>query len=220
MNTLRVIAYEIPFTMGYEFIKPINTCVAIDDMVYIYNTLRELIPVGKYEYCIDTVKHAVREGKYDWAYISISENDNVSYSLDDNVLVNDQEVKTFPGDHSPKGKISNRTMIMFNDFLKTANRDNPDMVEALGISLNDGFFRKQLEEIIEGDSVGELSSMEKEIIVRSVFEGRQFIADYVASLMKSNKADRYLDINYFFRRVFNLEVYQYLSYGHIDLEDD
>jgi hypothetical protein len=53
-------------------------------------------------------------------------------------------------------------------------------------------------------------NIDKEIVVRSKVEGQGYVVKYVKNLLLSENYDKYIDINYYFRRLFNLEIYQYV----------
>jgi hypothetical protein len=210
---LKVLAIESPFLISFKMKEAVNACVVKNGDIYIYNTFKELIPVGKYASYIDTIRHAVREGRYEWTDFIILTGNLISKDYDCNILVDNTNVESFSKlKEGGKSKISDKALKLFNLFLRTVNNDNPDMVNTLEISSNDGFFRKEVEEIISVDVVDELSNLDKEIIVCTKFEGSCYIQNYVDNHLKSGKPDRFIDINYFFRRLFNLEVNNYISF--------
>jgi hypothetical protein len=154
----------------------------------------------------------VKEGKYEWTDFYIEEGQIIGRDYDFNILVDGRVIEPFTKlQMQNPGKISDLTLKLFNEFLKTCNKDNRDMVEALKISFQDGFFRKEVDDIVKNDVVKELSNLDKEIIIRTKIEGQRYIVKYVKELLVSDNYDKYIDINYFFRRLFNLEIYQYIS---------
>lgn len=213
MSELKVISVEMPFLISYLPIEPVQACVYKDGKIYIYDKSGNLLAPKEYSQYIDTVEHTIKQGKYEWVDFSIREGQIISRDYDYNILVDDKVVEPFTKleKHKP-GAISNITLKLFNEFLKTCNKDNKDMVEALKISFNDGFFRKEVEEIVKNDELEELSNLDKEIIVRCKIEGQNYIVKYVKKLLNSDNYDKYIDINYFFRRLFNLERYKYISF--------
>lgn len=211
--SIKIIAVEIPFLISYLPVEPIHACALKDDKVYIYDTFGNLIVPKDYQNYIATIEHAVKEGKYEWADLTINEGQIIARDYDYNILVDNNIVDLFEKNKTQKvGTISNLTLKLFNEFLKTCNKDNRDMVEALKISFQDGFFRKEVEEIVKNDSITELSNLDKEIIVRAKAEGEKYIIRYVKMLLGSESYDKYIDINYYFRRLFNLEIYQFISF--------
>jgi hypothetical protein len=206
-----VIAYENRFTLDFKPIKYINTCVLKGTEVYLYNSLQEFIPLGNYHNCIDSISHVIKQGTYAWAFFPICEGDVITFYID-NVMINNEMVEVINRLAPGRNGISNRTLKSFNDFLKLSDKDNPNMVNALGQSLHDGYFRKEVEKIIKDDMIITLSNLDQEIIVRSRIEGRQFVNNYVEKELRSEKVDLYININYFFRRLFNLEVNNYISF--------
>ena len=140
----------------------------------------------------------------------------MSRDFDGNIVIDTNIKETFTRfDVENRSTISNLTLKLFNEFLKTCNKENRDMVEALKISFKDGFFRKEVEDIVKNDELNELSNLDKEIIVRSKIEGQKYIIKYVKELLSSANYDKYIDINYFFRRLFNLEIFNYIEFDKI-----
>lgn len=211
MSNLHVIAVEIPFLISYLPVEPVQACVYKEGKVYIYDTYGNIVSPKEYGSYIDTVEHVIKEGRYEWADITIEEGQIIARDYDYNILVDNKVVEPFTKLQMQKpGSISNLTLKLFNEFLKTANKDNKDMVEALKISFSDSFFRKEVEDIVKNDVIRELSNLDKEIVVRCKVEGQSYIVKYVKKLLSSENYDKFIDINYFFRRLFNLEIYQYL----------
>lgn len=211
MSTLKVIAVEIPFLISFLPVEAVPACVYKDGQVHIYSALGELISPKNYSTYIDTIEHTIKEGRYEWTDFTIEEGQIIGRDYDYNILVDNKIVEPFTKLQTQQpGIISNLTLKLFNEFLKTCNKDNHDMVEALKISFSDGFFRKEVEEIVKNDVITELSNLDKEIIVRTKVEGQGYIVKYVKRLLSSDSYDKYIDINYFFRRIFNLEIYQYI----------
>lgn len=211
LDKLKVIAVEVPFLISYLPVEPVQACVYRDGQVYIYNTSGELLSPKEYPSYIETVEHAIKEGRYEWTDFYIEEGQVIARDYDYNILVENKVIEPFEKLQTQNtGIISNLTLKLFNEFLKTCNKDNKDMVEALKISFQDGFFRKEVEDIVKNDVINELSNLDKEIVVRTKIEGQGYIVKYVKQLLSSDNYDKYIDINYFFRRVFNLEIYQYI----------
>lgn len=213
LSKIKIMAVEIPFLISYLPVEPMHACAYKDGQVYIYDTFGNLAVPKDYKKYISTIEHAIKEGKYEWSDFSIEEGQIIARDYDYNILVDNNIIEPFAKVQSQRqGTISNLTLKLFNEFLKTCNKDNKDMVEALKISFQDGFFRKEVEEIVKNDVITELSNLDKEIVVRSKIEGEKYIIKYVKGLLSSSSYDKYIDINYYFRRLFNLEIYQYISF--------
>lgn len=213
MSKIKIIAVEIPFLISYLPVEPIHACAYKDGQVYIYDTFGNLVAPKDYSKYIATIEHAIKEGKYEWTDFTIDEDQIIARDYDYNILVDNNIIEPFTKVQAQRqGTISNLTLKLFNEFLKTCNKDNKDMVEALKISFQDGFFRKEVEEIVKNDVITELSNLDKEIVVRTKIEGEKYIIKYVKYLLSSESYDKYIDINYYFRRLFNLEVYQYILF--------
>lgn len=213
MSKLHVIAVEIPFLISYLPVEPVQACVFKDGKVYIYDTYGNIVSPKEYGSYIDTIEHVIKEGRYEWTDFIVDEGQIISRDYDYNILVDNKVLEPFSKLQTQNpGIISNMTLKLFNEFLKSANKDNKDMVEALKISFSDGFFRKEVEDIVKNDVIRELSNLDKEILVRCKVEGQIYIVKYVKKLLTSENYDKFIDINYFFRRLFNLEIYQYLLF--------
>ena len=213
LSKIKIIAVEIPFLISYLPVEPIHACAYKDGQVYIYDTFGNLVAPKDYSKYIATIEHAIKEGKYEWTDFTIDEDQIIARDYDYNILVDNNIIEPFTKVQAQRqGTISNLTLKLFNEFLKTCNKDNKDMVEALKISFQDGFFRKEVEEIVKNDVITELSNLDKEIVVRTKIEGEKYIIKYVKYLLSSESYDKYIDINYYFRRLFNLEVYQYILF--------
>lgn len=213
MSELHVIAVEIPFLISYLPVEPVQACVFKEEKVYIYDTYGNTVSPKEYGSYIDTVENVIKEGRYEWTDFVIDEGQIISRDYDYNILIDNKIIEPFTKLQMQKpGMISNMTLKLFNEFLKTANKDNTDMVEALKISFSDGFFRKEVEDIVKNDVIKELTNLDKEILVRCKVEGHKYVVKYVKKLLSSENYDKFIDINYFFRRLFNLEIYQYLSF--------
>lgn len=213
LSKVKIIAVEIPFLISYLPVEPMHACAYKDGKVYVYDTFGNLLAPKDYNTQINVIEHAVKEGKYEFTDFLIEEGQIIARDYDYNILVDSNIIDTFDKDKVQKiSAISNLTLKLFNEFLKTCNKDNKDMVEALKISFQDGFFRKEVEDIVKNDVITELSNLDKEIIVRSKIEGEKYIVKYVKKLLTSESYDKYIDINYYFRRLFNLEIYQYIAF--------
>lgn len=207
---LKVIAVEIPFLISFLPKQPVNAIVTDNYEIYIYSKFQELVSIGSYMSYIETICHRVKEGKYEWVDFTIEEGDCIHKDYGNNIMINNEPIICFLNNGGKK-KISDKFLKLFNNFLKKVNKQNKDMTNALEIALNDGFFREQVEEIISDDEVNELSNLDKEIIVRLKIEGSRFIEKYVETTLEIENPERFMNINYFFRRIFNLEVNTYLE---------
>lgn len=213
MKKFNVIAVEKQFLISFIPFAPINTCLLINDDIYISSRNGNLFLMKKYDEYIEFVNHAVKEGRYEWTDFCINEDDIVCKDFNNNIIVNNKIIEPFSKlDDTGNKKISNTTLKLFNSFLKSCNKDNADMVEALSVSFSDGFFRTEVDSIIKYDSIDELSNLDKEIIVRCKAENTKYIKKYVNELLNSNDYDKYININYFFRRIFILEKFNYLNF--------
>ncbi|MFZ5353837.1 MAG: hypothetical protein ACOZCL_14095 [Bacillota bacterium] len=212
MSELKVIAVEIPFMISNLPKEAVNACIYLNGKLYMLTRYGELKLIGDYNN-IDVLVHAINEGRYEWADFSIEEGRCIYRDYDNDVIVDDKFVALFPTySDSSLERISNIGLKLFNDFLRISNKDNKDMNEALNISFNDGFFRKEVLSIVKDDVVTELYNTDKEIIVRTKLEGKDFIIKKVKEMLKSESPDKFIDINYLFRRMFVMEKYGYIAF--------
>lgn len=212
MSIIKVIAIEIPFLITFLPNEPVRACAMKDKKLHIYTSKGSLLNSTEYEQYIDIVAHAVNEGRFEWCDIDVEEGQKLTRNYDHDIFVDDSPREPFARLESNKQKgFSDTTLKLFNEFLKACNKDNKDMVNALEISYKDGFFRKEVEQIVQDDTVDELGWLDKEIIVRCRLEGPKYVIEYVKKLWRLEDHDKFIDINYFFRRVLNLEKHNYIS---------
>lgn len=212
MKKLHIIAIESPLVISLQGFNYVNACIYKNKNIYLYNKYGELVSKHDYKQYIDTLDYAVKEGRYDWMDFHIYSGEIITRDWEGNIYVDGIKVDTFSKpDNQCKGQVSYKTLKLFNQFLQYINKDNPEMIEALKTTLQDGYFRQQIKEIIKNDLIEDLSPLDMEIIVRTKIEGSSYVEKYVESMLKSTHPDKYVDINYFFRKVFNLEIYGYIS---------
>jgi hypothetical protein len=212
MNELNIIAVEKPFLINYGPSCPVNACALKDGKLHVYTCEGELLPGRDYFDYIYTLDHIVKENKYEWSDFHIAEGSIICRDYEDEIILNDKRVDMFQKlNEGGKSKISCVALKLFNDFLKESNKDNPDLVKALELSLSNGFFRTEVDDIIKNDKVEKLSELDRQIIIRCRLEGRNYVKKYIDKLMASSRPDNLVDANYFFRRLFNLEANNYIS---------
>ncbi|HEX3031543.1 MAG TPA: hypothetical protein VHS59_04785 [Bacillota bacterium] len=212
MDELQVIAVEIPYLVSYRSADRVNACVVRDKSLFLYTIFKELVPLGKYSHNINHLVYAIKEGRYDWVDFTIENGQTVWRSYDNDILLDDEQIVSFRKLSREPSKISEASLRQFNDFLKISNRHSSEMQSSLNQAYNEGIFRAEIEEIVNQDMVRHLAPLDKEIVVRSKQEGLSFLKSYVDQLLIADRSDKYLEINYFFRRVFDLEVNNYISF--------
>ena len=207
MNNLKIIAIEKPFNNNFKESITINGIVTDGKDLYLYCDGNK-IKIGTYKARIDDISHITNEGKYEWVLHPLNEGQILTMSVDDLIYIDNRECTSFnmTGDDEV-GSISQPILKIFNDFLKWINHDKPQIKQALDISLKDGFFRSEVEGIVVDDVILDLSILDKEIIVRSGFEGYDYIINHVKKHLQSKATDMLVECNQFFRRVFNLKRY-------------
>jgi hypothetical protein len=73
LSQIRVIAVEIPFLISFQKVEPVQACVYKEGKVFIYNLFGNTLCPKNYSEYINTVDHAVKEGKYEWSDFYIEE---------------------------------------------------------------------------------------------------------------------------------------------------
>lgn len=212
VRILKVIAIEQPFLISFERMKPINAFVVYEEDLFIYTNGQKIF-VDNYKEYMDNVNHLIDEGRFEWALFDIEEGQLLFKDFDDAINVDETIVQSFSEISAAKpSRISDCTLKLFNNFLKECNKDSKDMCAALTMSFQDGYFRTEIDGIVAKDEFDKPTQLDKEIIVRCNLEGVAYITNYTNRLLESNKPDKFIDINYFFRRIFNLERFNYLTF--------
>ncbi|MBU7007150.1 hypothetical protein [Phosphitispora fastidiosa] len=214
MKDIRLIAIEYPFFISYAESEPVSACGLWEDDLCLYTNRGEIIKMAEYSSYIGTVRHVIDEGRYEWTDLTIKPGQIVSRDYDYDIMLDGIQTEPFqklPGVNNKS--MSTVTLKLFNEFLKKANSNHKDMVEALTISFHNGLFRKEIEEIVQNDVINGLSNLQKEMIVRCRLEGKGFIINHIKELLDSEKYDKLIEINYFFRKLFVLEINDYLSFS-------
>lgn len=212
MDNLRIIAVQFPFQENFFENQGVQACAYADNFIYVYDKYGRFIEKKSYGEYINVVKFLVKEGKYEWTDIGITPGEIVKRNFNQDILIGDEVRNPLEKLDIPKKPVSEITIKLFNEFLKTTNKNSREMVEALRSSFEDGLFRSEIENIIKEDVLSELSELDKEIVVRTRIEGYKYIISYVKESLQEDTHDKYIKINYFFRRVFNLEINSYILF--------
>lgn len=212
MDSLRIIAVQFPFQESFFENQGVQACVYNNNFIYVYDKYGQFIEKKSYGEYINVVKFLIKEGKYEWTDIYIKPGEIVKRNFNQDIIIGDEVRNPLEKLDLARKPVSDITIKLFNEFLKTTNRNSREMVEALRSSFDDGLFRSEIENIIKDDVLSELSELDKEIIVRTRIEGYKYIISYVKESLQEDAHDKYIKINYFFRRVFNLEINSYISF--------
>lgn len=212
MDEYQVIAVELPYLISYRSADQVTCCIIREKSLYLYTSDKDLVPLGKYAQNINHLLHVIREGRYEWTDFSMLPGQTISRGNNNEIIQDDYLAISFQRHREERSRISENSLKHFNDFLKISNRHSAEMQFSLNQAYYEGVFRAEIEEIVSQDKVYHLNPLDKEIVVRSRLEGTDFLRSYVDRHLATDRSDRYLEINYFFRRVFDLEVNNYISF--------
>lgn len=208
----KVIAVQIPFQESLFENRAVQACIYKDNNIYTYDKFGKFIEKKNYSDYINVIRFAVKEGKYTWTDFEITPGQIIKRNFNQEILVGDEVIEPIGKKKVSNKSISEITIKLFNEFLKTINKNSREMVDALKASFDDSLFRSEIENIVAEDTIDELSDLDKEIVVRSRIEGYKYIVRYVKEALEEDTHDKAIRINYFFRRVFNLELNSYIEF--------
>ncbi len=211
-DQLQVIAVQCPFPK-YDRMK-VHCLVVRKDEIALYTCHHDLIPQGKYPGVIEDVCHMIREDKYEWADVTVYNGETVERESD-YLCLEGVVHPCFSPSTAEKQPFSDKSLRIYNKYLIRVNADNPKLTKSLKISLEDGQFRKEVEKVMIHDKIRQLNTMDKEIILRTRFEGVEYIHRVIKTIMETGKPDRFMAVNQFFRRLFLLEAYGYVTLREI-----
>lgn len=164
---------------------------------------------------IDFVKQGIDKERYEWTNFWINKGQVIARDKKDNIFVDTEIVKPFPVRSKLLNKLSDLSMSIYYDYLRSINQENETKLIQLQDSFEKGVLRDRIERAIKSTKKRELDATDGEIIVRTKIEGYNFIMHTVKSLLNSNIPNRQEQINIFFNRVFYLELQ-----GHIGDDEE
>lgn len=160
---------------------------------------------------IDFVKQGVDNQRYQWTDFWINKGQVISRDKSGNIYVDAEIVKRFSAKTKIAGNISEYSLNLFYEFLRTINQYDENKLIALEDSYIKGTLKDKIERRVKSNSVKSLDEKDSEIIIRTKIEGYNYIISYVKSILKSNVSNKFDVINAFFNRVFFLEMYSYIT---------
>lgn len=210
MSSLRVIAVEIYDDFIFDQ-QAIISCVYKDGQFLVYDTFGQLYHQKEYFTDFSSLDYWVQKGCYEWTDFSIPTGQLVFRDTEGSILVDRKKVKSFNPLIDEIGDVSNVSLKIFHEFLKSINRNYPDNYSDILRSYKSGDFQKEIRQIISENYLEELLPIDKEIIIKSRILGREYLIDYVRKLLSSDDDMKIHKITFFFTRLFKLEASNYIK---------
>lgn len=212
MARLRVIAVENVNVGGSDNVEPAIACVYKEKLLHVYDTFGELYHQKEYFGSFESLEYLIKKGKYEWTDFYIEKGQLITRDVYGNIIVEGNKVEPFVPLEEGNSGISDITLKIYYEFLKTANRDNNDALDTLKICFDSGEFRKNIEEIVNNSPFKQFNDIDKELTVRTKVDGYQHIVNNIKSILKENDYYKFDDINYMFSRIFKLEKNNYIAF--------
>lgn len=185
----------------------VSACVLQNQQAHLYTEYQELIHLGTWSDMAETLHHLSLEGRYEWTYLVAEPGDLLQRGLGGRLYRNGRRVRTHTVLPDASGTISEVSLRLFNELLRQVHAEQPDMCDALETSFYDGYFRAEVDKLLEHDPLG-LDTLAKEIITRVRVEGISYLTDQPR--VKAGAAQWWT--NHLFRRLFNAERQKYISF--------
>lgn len=211
MARLRVIAVEKVFVSGTDEIEPSIACVIKDRKLHVYDTFGELYHQKEYFGDFDSLKYLINKGKYEWSDFYIEKGQLITRDIDGNVVVEGDKIEPFLPFEDSLGQVSNISVKVYYEFLKTCNKSNPDVLKRLKEGFESGNLKVTINAIVEKSPFNEFNNVDKELIVRSKTDGYKYLVDAIKENLKSNDLYKYDNIHYLFSRLFKLEKKKFVE---------
>lgn len=210
MSSLRIIAVETYDDFIFDQLAIIS-CAYKDGQFLVYDTFGQLYYQKEYFTDFSSLDYWVKKGRYEWTDFSIRTGQLVFRDAEGSILVDDKKVKSFNPLTDEIRDVSNVSLKLFHEFLKSINRNYPDNYSDVLRSYKSGDFQKEIRQIISENYLEELLAIDKEIIVKSRIMGREYLIDYVRNLLSSDDDMKIHKITFFFTRLFKLEASNYIK---------
>lgn len=179
--------------------------------LFLFTDERELLPIGRYRDWITTLVALVDRERYMWVDLQATPRSTLRRRGRGALIHNGRRVKPFTPLRHGAGAISVTSLLTFNQFLRDQNNEQAEMVEALQLSLTDGYFLSHVKSIIKDDRITVLTDLHGQIIIRAKIEGEAFLETYIKEASGQPNVEFFFTVNQFFRILFNLEVNRFVN---------
>lgn len=212
MARLRVIAVENLNVVGSDSVEPVIACVYKDKTLHVYDTFGELYHQKEYFGSFDSLEYLISKDKYEWTDFYVQKGQLITRDSKGNIVVEGEIMEPFIPNEDGKGVISDVTLKVYFEFLKTINKNRPEVLETLNKCYQSGEFRKEVESIIAKGPFKRFTDDDKKLIVRSKLEGHHYIVSSIKDILKKGDYYKFDEINYQFSRLFKLEKNNYIVF--------
>jgi hypothetical protein len=212
MARLRVIAVEKVSVGSSDSVEPAIACVYKDNLLHVYDTFGELYHQKEYFGNFDSLEYLIKKGKYEWTDFYIEKGQLITRDINENIVVEGDTIDPFVPLEQGNNGISDVSLKIFFEFLKTVNKNNPEALDTLMKSFQSGEFRKNVENIVNSSPFKEFNDTDKELIVKCKIDGYQHIVDVIKKQLKNGDYYKFDEINYMFSRLFKLEKNNYIVF--------
>jgi len=209
MARLRVIAVE-KISVSGDAVEPAIACVYKDKLLHVYDTFGELYHQKEYFGSFESLEYLIKKGKYDWSDFYIEKGQLITRNSQGNIVVEGDVVDPFLPIEDGNKAISNVTLKIYFEFLKTVYKSDPQAQETLVSCYQQGQFRKDVEEIVNKSPFKQFNDTDKELIVRTKIEGHHYLVSSIKNILKKGDYYKLDEINYLFSRLFKLEKNNYI----------
>lgn len=212
MARLRVIAVENVSVGSSDTVEPAIACVFKDKLLHVYDTFGELYHQKEYFGSFESLEYLIKKDKYEWTDFYVEKGQLITRDISGNIVVEGDIIDPFLPLEEGGGKISDVSIKIYYEFLKTKNKDNTEAMETLKGSSEPGALRKEIEAIVNDSPFKEFNDIDKELIVRCKIDGYTHLINNIKMHLKTGDYYRFDDINYMFSRLFKLEKNNYIAF--------
>lgn len=212
MARLRVIAVENVSVGSSDAVEPAIACVFKEKLLHVYDTFGELYNQKEYFGSFESLEYLIKKNKYEWTDFYVEKGQLITRDIYGNIVVEGDVIDPFLPLEEGGGKISNVSLKIYYEFLKTKNKDNAEAMTTLQNSFESGELKNEIESIVNNSPFKEFNDIDKELIVRCKIDGYNYIINSIKKHLKTGDYYRFDDINYMFSRLFKLEKNNYISF--------
>lgn len=198
-----------PVISENEIIK-VRSYVYYDGQIFFYSTQGRAYNQQEYINYIEFVKNGIQKERYEWTDFWINKGQTISRDKNNKIYVDGEIVEPFYQTSKLLNNISELSLILYYDFLRSINTEDQNKLMLLEDSFNKGVLKDRIERNVKAID-RKLDQQDGEIIVRTKIEGYNYIANIVKEIIASNRQNRFETIDGLFNRVFYLEMHGYIG---------